>query len=638
MTVSHLVFRAPALGFLLLCVLAPLSVAHEGPHESLNDADHVELFMDGVVNTVMYQRQIPGAVLVIVKDGEAIINKGYGYADFEKKTPVSPATTLFRIASVTKMINATAVMQLVEQGKLDLNAEVNELLVKYNAGFTVPQHYAQQIRLLDLVNHTAGFDERAIGMARLDKSQVPALGAYLAARMPPQVLEPRTQISYSNHGVALSGYLVELASGEPYGSYVRDHIFAPLGMAHSFMEWDASIAADLATGYEVKGGQPKPVPFDNICIPPAGGMLTCGADMARFVIAHLQNGLFGDMRIMQEATAIEMHRQQFTQDPRLESGIAVGFFTGTRNGHRYLEHGGDLNGFASEIFLLPDDGVGIFTSCNVDDGALRGAIVGQFMDRYFPDPAAADIKPNPDFAKDTRKYAGKYRSNRFARRSIEKLTTLVEQVTVTADGKGNIALAGSNGPPRIMVAVAPGEFVDPRSKDKATFRTDNTGAVSHMLLSGGALERLRWYEQNQWQFLFIGASIAVFVSAVGGWPVAGLARLRRKTTARPAPAYYRITAWFVAATALFLLVTLGATLMNLDKWEFTYGMPARMIYLLMLPPILALGSALLVLNTLVVWWRGYWSPAARFHYTLVALTCAGLVPFFAFWNLIGFNW
>ena len=621
------------------CVAMLGALAHEGPHPAkLDDADHVEMFMDGVVKTVMYQRQVPGAVLTIVKDGAVLVNKGYGVADIEKKTPVDPGRTLFRIASLSKTINATAVMQLVEQGKLDLNGEVNPLLERYRAGFSIPEHYPQKIRLLDLLNHTAGFDERAIGMARRRPNDVPPLGLYLAARMPAQVLPPRSTISYSNHGVALAGYLVQLVTAEPYGSYVRDHVFAPLGMTHSSMEWSAALAPDIAQGYQISNGLPGPVAFDYLCIPPAGGALSCGADMAQFMIAHLQNGRVGETRILQETTAIEMHRMQYEQDPRLDRGIAVAFFTGTKNGHRFLDHGGDLNGFASRIWLLPDDGIGIFTSCNIDDDALRGAIIGQFMERYFPAPESA--APNADASSlgEAKKYVGVYRSNRFGRLSVEKIMTLTEQTRVTADDHGNLHLAVGGAAPEKYFPAGSGVYVNARNGEKAVFRKDNSGAVTTMAFGGGALERLTWYEQSRWQLLFIAATVTIFASAVVCWPIAWAARKRRTAPARTVPAYYRLTSWCVAALALYLLVKLGVTLSSFDKWEFTYGMPGRIVLLLLLNPVLTLGSALLVLNTLAVWWRGYWSLGARVHYTLVTAASVSLTPFFVYWNLFGLNW
>lgn len=617
---------------------ARIAVAHEGEHSAdLNDAAQLEAFMDGVVNTVMYQRRIPGAVVTVVKDGRVMLNKGYGYADAEKKTPIDPEGTLFRIASVSKTINATAVMQLVEQGKLDLNGEANALLKQYNAGFALPDHYAQKIRLLDLINHTAGFDERAIGMARLDKSKVPALGVYLASRMPPQVMPPRATTSYSNHGVAVAGYLVELASGEPYAAYVRDHIFSPLGMTHSRVEWEESIAGDIAQGYQVSGGQVKPVPFDHFCLPPAGAMLSSGADMAQFMLAHLQKGQVGDARILGETYVNEMHRMQYEQDERIGAGLGVSFFVGTFNGHRYIDHGGDLNGFASRIWMLPDDGVGIFTSCNVDDGALRGAITGQFMERYFSDPHKQDVA-SVETADASAKYIGVYRSNRYARRSIEKLSTLMAEFHLSADNNGNLLLSWPGGDPKKFTTIGNGVLLNVRENEKAVFRIGDDGAVTHLLTGGVAFERLKWYEQAWLHKAFIGVALLLFASALAGWPVLFLARLRKSTTTKRAPAYYRVTAWFFAGLGLLLLVVLGATLMSLDQWEFTYGMPERIIYLLMLPPVIIVGAALLVVNALAVWWRGYWSAWGRLHYTLVTAACVGLVPFFVYWNLLGFNW
>ncbi len=214
----------------------------------------------------------------------------------------------------------------------------------------------------------------------------------------------------------------------------------------------------------------------------------------------------------------------------------------------------------------------------------------------------------------------------------------MEQSSVTADDKGNLFLTPQGGTPRRFVAMGNGVFVDPREGDKAVFRTGNDGEITHMLLGEGALERLQWYEESIWHFLFIGVALILFATAALGWPLAYLFRMIRRKTSTTAPAYYRVTAWFFAAQGLFLLVMLGATLMSLDKWEFTYGMPQRMVYLLLLPPVLSVGSALLVINTIAVWWRGYWSGWSRLHYTFVAAACAGLVPFFVFWNLLGFNW
>ncbi|MDZ4861117.1 MAG: serine hydrolase domain-containing protein [Candidatus Hydrogenedentes bacterium] len=605
---------------------------------TLADTRDVEAFMDGVVSTVMRQRQIPGAVLVVVHNGAVLLNKGYGYADRDKKTPVLPDRTLFRIASVSKTVNATAIMQFVERGEFDLETPAAELLAKYNAAFVIPEHYAEPIRLIDLINHTAGFDERAIGMTRAGINDVPALGDYLARRMPPQVMPPRETMSYSNHGVALSGYLVELAANQPYGSYIRDNIFGPLGMTHSAFAWAESLAPDVAQGYEVAGGAVKPVPFDHICIGPAGAMLSCGSDMARYMIAHLQKGQLDGARILNESTAIEMHRLHYKQDDRLNGGMAVGFFTGMRNGRRMLEHGGDFNGFASELFLLPDDGVGIFASCNVDDGALRSAIVRQFMDRYFPSPEPAVAQKEIPFQADAVSLAGVYRSNRYGRRSIEKLITLMAQINVRLDGDHEFVVAGASGEPVRFVQTKQGQFADPRTGSTMVFRTGADGDVTHMLLDGAAFERLKWYETSKWQLPYIAASILLLLSAVMYWPVAALRRRASSDAAPDAPAHYRVTTWFIAALSLFLLVMFAWNMLNLNEWEFAFEMPMRIALLLCIPLVLIPAAALLAWNALAVWWHGYWRVGARIHYTLVIAACIGLLPFLHFWNMLGFNW
>ena len=627
---------APAPAAELVPVPEAAAVPAPVPAGPLGDSKSVEAYLDGVINTVMQERQIPGAIMVIVQNGSVFLSKGYGYADIEKKSPVQPDRTLFRIASVSKMINATAVMQLVEQGKLDLNADVNELLQKFDAPLTIPQHYSEPIRLLDLIDHTAGFDERAIGMASLDKNKVPALGDYLTRRMPPQMMPPRTTISYSNHGVGLSGLLVQLAADAPYDAYVREHIFAPLGMNHSSFELTDALAPDMAQGYAVKGGRVTPVPFDYINIPPAGGMVSCADDMAKFMIAHLQKGRLGDARILQESTADEMHRVQYKQDPRLDGGIAVGFFTGTRNGHRYIEHGGDLNGFASELWLLPDDGIGFFTSCTVDDGKLRVAITRAFMDRYFPAPALPEPRPNPELAKDAEKYAGYYRPNRYARGSIEKLTTLMNQCRVNYDD-GGLTLTGIDADPVRFVEEQPGVFLNARSGVRMVYRTDGAGKVTHLLMNGGAMEKLPWYEEARWHVLFVVAVILILGCAVVVWPLAWVFRRPKANGPVMAPSHYRAIAWLFSAMSLGLLLNFGYTMANLDQWEFTYGMPERIILLLCIPPVLCLGAVLLVFYGLSAWWHGYWSGLARIDYTLVVAACAALIPFFVYWNLLGFN-
>lgn len=599
--------------------------------------DGLEPFLDGVIETVMEERLIPGSVMVVVENGQVVLSKGYGFSNVDTREPIRPDKTLFRIASISKTVNATAVMQLVERGLLDLEAKANDLLRQYNAPFTIVEHYPEPIRLIDLLNHTAGFDERAIGMAALAPEKVPPLGEYLTRRLPPQTMPPRETISYSNHGVALAGYLVELASGQPYASYVRDHIFTPLGMTRSTFECIDPKSPDIPRGYTLRNGRAVPVPIDYPAVGPAGSMLSTGEDMARYMIAHLNKGRLGDTRIFSEATAEEMHRLHYRQDPRLDGGMAVGFFTGLWNGHRFVEHGGNLNGFASQLFLLPDDGVGFFLSSNVDDGQLRDIVVRQFMDRYFPDTSGTILAPSASLKERAKQFEGKYRLNRYARKSIEKLATLPAQMTVLYDGAGALVMIAPNGEIRRLYETEPGLFRWERDRRPVVFRVDASGNATHLLMTGAAFERLRWYERSSLHHTFLIIVVLLLLSAVVGWPIAALLRRLRKQP-RPAPKRYRVLAGLLAAMALYLIVMLFYTLTNLDQWEFVYGMPLHLMMLLCLPPLVVAGSFLMIVAVIMAWARAYFGIWGRVHYTLVILACLSLLPFFRYWNLLGFNW
>ena len=209
------------------------------------------------------------------------------------------------------------------------------------------------------------------------------LGEYLADRMPPRVRPVGDGASYSNHGVALEGYIVEQVSGIPFNDYIAKNIYQPLGMTHSTFAIIDPLPPTLAQGYKFDGLGYKPEPFLYNNVIPAGGLLTTGDDIARFMIAHLQNGQYGDVRILNEATAKEMHARQYSADPRMQ-GSAGQFFEDNVNGYAAIQHGGDLPGFASLLYLIPEKNAGFFVSSNVDRDELRRLLTKVFMDRFYP--------------------------------------------------------------------------------------------------------------------------------------------------------------------------------------------------------------------------------------------------------------
>jgi CubicO group peptidase (beta-lactamase class C family) len=329
---------------------------------ALTKAD-LDPFLDGLILREQETADIAGTVVVVVKDGEVLFLKGYGMADVKKKMPISAQDTLMRVGSVSKLFTWTAVMQLVEQGKLDLDRDVNGYL-----DFTIPPMGTQPITLRNLMTHTPGFEDvgKELSVERLDR--LGSLGGWLKAHVPQRIFEAGTIPAYSNYGAALAGYIVERVSGRPFEQYVEEAIFSPLGITHgSFRQpLPAALQAHMAQGYTSASAPAKP--FELIPAMAAGSLSITAADIARFMIAHLQDGRYGDARILQAATAQLMHARQMAAGPGM-NGMALGFFEAKANGHRSIGHGGDTICFHSHLVLVPDLGLGLFVSSSGTGGA-----------------------------------------------------------------------------------------------------------------------------------------------------------------------------------------------------------------------------------------------------------------------------
>ena len=192
------------------------------------DLAEMEAFMDDLFAQQMEEYHIAGAAVAVVKEGKLFFAKGYGYADVENKIPVDPEETIFRVGSVGKNFTWTAVMQLVEQGRLDLDADVNSYL-----DFRIPDTYPQPITLKHLMTHTSGIEDRWLGSLVSDASELVPEREWLIANFPGRVRAPGEAAGYSNYNAMLAGYIVARVSGEPYDQYIQKHIFDPLGMTHS---------------------------------------------------------------------------------------------------------------------------------------------------------------------------------------------------------------------------------------------------------------------------------------------------------------------------------------------------------------------------------------------------------------------
>lgn len=617
--------------FSLLCILF---LRNEGRAGGPTDPGELEAFLDPIFASQMEQRHVPGAVFVLVKDGAIFFSKGYGSADLEKQTPVSPERTLFRVGSISKLFTATAVVQLAERGAIRLEDDVN----RYLPSFQIARSFPQPISFSHLLTHTAGLDERAIGMAARTEADLLPLGEYLARRLPPRVAPPGEGIHYSNHGFALLGHLVEAVSGIPFETYIDRNILQPLGMGRSGFRLTPELAPDLATGYRFDGEEYQPFPFDYLNVAPAGALMTTGADMARFMIAHLQDGRFEEGRILNDGSAMEMQRRHFTNDPRLP-GMAYGFFEEILQGRRGLWHNGGWFGFASQLLLLPNERIGLFIAENSLEPGLYLEVARQFLRRYYPvtEKVASSLVPFPAQNAVSR-LVGRYRHAHYARQTLEKIGTLLDQAEVIDNGDGTFLFASPRDPEgsRRWRPVGPLLFEQIEDEKRIAFREDDQGRITHLLIGPSLFEKLPWYETSTLHLSLVVGFITLFAWGAFVWLAGDLLRPSGTPLSQNPPRARRLSG-LTSLLNLIFLVGLATAFSRISPREFAYGLPPEVL-LLLATPLLTLGTtAVLWIFLMVDWKHGEGALIGRLHDLSIGLAALGLFPFLAYWNLLGFH-
>ena len=428
-----------------LPVAASSTVPSGGRELTKVDAD---AWLDGFIPASLSHSDIAGAVVVIVKDGHVLTQRGFGYADIAARQEVDPAKTLFRVGSTSKLFTWTAVMQLVEQGKIDLDVDVNRYL-----DFKVPPYDGKPMTMRQLMTHSAGFADASKDLFPPDLAHLKPISRMREVPMPARIFPPGTTPAYSNYGASLAGYIVQRVSGERFEDYVAHHIFAPLGMMHSTFEQPLpkGWSADMSKGYGTASGGAGP--FELVQMPPAGALATTGSDLARFMIAHLQDGEFQGQRILGADTAERMHSLQFQPVPPLP-GMALGFYQEPGNGHRVIGHAGDTRLFHSDLHLFLDDHVGLYISLNSagTGGAgalgtgLRTLVFRGFTNRYFPAPAAAPLPTWASAKADGRTLSGDYIDTGRSEASWTRIRSfLLGQTKVTSDKDGVVTVSSYRG-------------------------------------------------------------------------------------------------------------------------------------------------------------------------------------------------
>lgn len=510
----------------------PLDTGAQAAGEPMTQED-LDAWLDGFMPWALAEGDIAGAVVAVVRNGEIVTQRGFGFADVEKRTPVDPERTLFRPGSVSKLVTWTAVMQLVEQGRLDLDADVNRYL-----DFEIPPYEGQPATLRQILTHTAGFEEQIKDLMGSDPAAAPTYDELLKRWVPERIFEPGTTPAYSNYATSLAGYIVERVSGEPFDDYVERHIFAPLRMTRSTFRQPLPerLQPLMATGYQRASGEP--VPFEIVGPAPAGSMSATGTDMARFMMAHLNEGELDGQRILRPETARQMHSEALTIIPPLDR-MLLGFFETDINGRDVIAHLGDTTAFHTSLHLFLDEETGLYASFNSggEQGAVNGvriALFEQFADRYFPgegEPETLGVSEETA-AEHARMMAGNWIPSRRVESSFLSITQLLGQVSLSVGPDGGLAVPeglGLTGRPTDWVEVAPFVWHDRNSHQRlaAVVEDGEVKRFSLSILSAFTVfEPVPFAKNAAWLMPMLQLSIVILLLTVLFWPVRWLVRRR----------------------------------------------------------------------------------------------------------------
>lgn len=595
--------------------------------------DEMAAFFDHFMPQQIADQHIAGAAVAVVQTGQLLFAKGYGYADVVAQKPVVADQTLFHTDSTGKLFVWTALMQLVEHGNVDLDADINRYL-----DFQIPPTFPQPITLKHLLSHSAGFEDTG-AMFTQDADELAPIGLWLLHNLPARVRPPGVVAGYSNYGTALAAYIVERVSGLPFEQYVEERIFQPLGMNQSTLRQPppAGLVADLTTNYRYANGGFTVVPaiYGRV---PAGETNTTVTDMAKFMLAHLQTG---DSPIFRAATAQQMHSQLFTHDSRV-SGMAYGFAESKQNGQHLLRHEGNLEGVSSSaLFLLPAEQIGVYVAYNSNGGFAPGEEFRRaFLDHFFP-VVATPPQPIELTVQQIKQLTGSYRSTRMFHTSFAKVIALLggnyADIQVHHSGDGAFTTQGLGGAPLQWVSIAPqvlrladgaansyGDLVfvnDPQNQRVRLFIGNNPYR---------AYEKVAWYESANLHLLWLAICELVFLLLLIAAPLVWLLRQVRGT---PLTTNF-YAQWLLAGASLLALFFPISLLLTITD-ALLYGITQTLLIVLTLPLIAIFLASLFLFFSVRNWRKCRWSE--RIQMIAFGVTMIAFVGWLNYWNLLGWH-
>jgi len=597
-------------------------------------ADNLAGVIDPLMAEWVDQRKGAGAVVVVVKRDATLFAKGYGFSDIEAKTPFTADATLVRPGSISKLFTGIAVMQLVDAGKLDLDRDVNGYL-----DFTIPvPEGGVPVTLRRLLSHRAGFEEHVKELFSSSREPAP-LGPWLAKNLPRRLFPDGKIEAYSNYGVALAGYVVERASGEPFAAYVQGHILDPLGMRHSTFRQPLpdDLAPLMAKPYRASD-KPPLTSFETIIMAPAGALSATGTDMGRFLRALMNGGELDGARILPKARLDEMMMAPSDATPAGYLGLA--FFGGKVAGYDSIGHAGATMAFFSDLKFFPGQDIGVFVSRD-GLGAINlltdtlpdpaNVIARRFLPK-LPDASGARTTALPDNAN----VAGIYHPSRRAETTWLRIGDLLAERAVKVDGAGDLTVFPAIWPfmtGRQFKRVEQNLYEGPANVHLVFVEA---GAEPYFAAPSVRLQRVPWFLDVQWIAPALLASIAVILLTLVSWPIAALWRYWRK---KPWSTNRNDRRNFLAVRLILLadaaVVVAIAVFFTMPATVYNEALDPFMLVFYALAWLGVLGAIPIVWATVLFWRNGVGGRWSRIHHSLIAASGAMVAWFFVVSRIAG---
>jgi CubicO group peptidase (beta-lactamase class C family) len=398
----------------------------------------IAAFFDAFVAQRTRELEIPGAAIVVVRDGRTILAKGYGVESLQGRRPIDVDRSLFRAASISKLMPWILVMQLVEEGRLDLDRDVNAYL-----DFEIPPAFGKPVTMRDLMTHSAGFSERFRGVFEQDVRT--PLGTMLRNNVPNRAYAPGSRVAYSNYGAALAGYIVQRLRGQPWETIVRERILDRLDMHRATVAQPVPppLAGHVVSTY--LHGDAAPAPFRVTPLAPMGSLTASPRDMGRLLSMFMDEGSGAHGRVLSANSVATMTQTQKPLAPELPDGLGLGLLVGTYHGVRYAGHAGNMSTLATDLEWLPGRGLGwyyVFSSQGPNEAArqVRDDLLEAAIDRFAASNPAKPAARGPSTAAEV---AGDYISTRRFHSGALQFSGLMNTTSVQREGAGGLVIESS---------------------------------------------------------------------------------------------------------------------------------------------------------------------------------------------------